>query len=145
MYYLIFSEIIGIELEECFDNCILNEYCLSFNFYFDKNINLTSLSSSSHFSSSICQILPFNRNNNNKTLSVLIQGVDYYELSCKREKIKKNNERKIEENKTIIETKEEKFEANKKINEAIKLTEIYTSTNKIKCSFLPNSVKKIFL
>uniref|UniRef100_A0A1I8BCA3 Apple domain-containing protein n=1 Tax=Meloidogyne hapla TaxID=6305 RepID=A0A1I8BCA3_MELHA len=109
---LIIKEIPNLKLEECLDKCILDEYCLSFNYRFGiKNTNISS------FSPSICQILPFNRNDKNKTLSVLIQGVDYYELACKREKIK--------ENKEII---------------TLEISTIKNNNdNKIKCLFLPNS------
>nr|CAD2189075.1 unnamed protein product [Meloidogyne enterolobii] len=124
-------DIPNLKLEECLDACILDEFCLSINYYFKSENN----------SSTICQILPFNRNNNNRTLSVLIQGVNYYELACKRERIGENkfeqNFEKIEENKEILTT------TTTTTTTATTSTIITTINNDItklqKCSFLPNS------
>ncbi|KAF7633607.1 hypothetical protein Mgra_00007015 [Meloidogyne graminicola] len=139
------KEFIGIKLEDCLDACILEENCLSINFRFvEELINETNIKNiSSTFFSTICQILPFNRSDINKTLTVLIQGIDYYELACNRENIKENfknkeinNEIIKLENKTEIELKIEKSEEIKDLKTTIIPS---TSTNKIKCSFLPNS------
>jgi len=132
-----FKDIPNLKLEECLDACILDEFCLSINYYFKSENN----------SSTICQILPFNRNNNNRTLSVLIQGVNYYELACKRERIGENkfeqNFEKIEENKEILTTT-----TTTTTTTATTSTIITTINNDItklqKCSFLPNSVKEYF-
>ncbi|CAK5114355.1 unnamed protein product [Meloidogyne enterolobii] len=124
----VIRDIPNIKLDECLDACILDEFCLSINYYSKIENN----------SSTICQILPFNRNNNNKTLSVLIQGVNYYELACKRERIGGNkfeqNIEKIEENKEILKTT-----TTTTTNTTI-ITIINNNITKLqKCSFLPNS------
>uniref|UniRef100_A0A914L8N0 Apple domain-containing protein n=1 Tax=Meloidogyne incognita TaxID=6306 RepID=A0A914L8N0_MELIC len=116
----------NIKLDECLDACILDEFCLSINYYFKIENN----------SSTSCQILPFNRNNNNRTLSVLIQGVNYYELACKRERIGGNNfEQNFEnENKEILTT------TTSTITTTTRTTTTTITTTKLqKCSFLPNS------
>ena len=72
------EDIGGIPLEECLDACILDETCQSFNY------RAASVDDEDDGEATTnCRLFTFNRTDN-RTLSVLIQGVDFYELACAR-------------------------------------------------------------